>query len=215
MIGDFTTRIGDPTGRNQTRPIIAPEDIEKNAEEFIKQIGTVVHTDPAVFEVRRNSEWYANMPLDRFLELVSMVTHARLVSRDMFRDRIANDVEIYMHEVLYPVLQGYDSVMLQSDLTIVGSDQLFNENLGRFYQERFGQAPQVIITSKITPGTDGRNKQSKSLNNYIGLIDSPRDKYGKIMSMPDDLSPKFPPVLRRVLGLMFGPMRPAFPVPVF
>jgi tyrosyl-tRNA synthetase len=105
----------------------------------------------------------------------------------MFRQRIANDVPIYMHEMLYPILQGYDSVMIESDLTIVGTDQLFNEMMGRLYQERFNQPPQVVITTKITPGTDGKEKQSKSLGNYIALADSARDKFGKIMSIPDNL----------------------------
>jgi tyrosyl-tRNA synthetase len=187
LIGDFTTRIGDPTGRSDTRPVIPREEIEKNAQEFIKQISSIVLTDPAVFEVRRNSEWFETMPVDKFIGLMSMVTHARLVSRDMFQKRIEENKEIYMHEMIYPLLQGYDSVMLNSDITIVGSDQLFNENLGRFYQERFGQAPQIIITSRITPGIDGKAKQSKSLNNYIAIAHSPREKFGKAMSIPDNL----------------------------
>jgi tyrosyl-tRNA synthetase len=187
LIGDFTTRIGDPTGRNETRPIISKDEIERNANEFINQISNVVLTRPDVFEVRRNSEWYDRMAVDKFLGLMSMVTHAGLISRDMFKQRISSQIEIYMHELIYPLLQGYDSVMLESDLTIVGSDQLFNENMGRFYQERFGQKPQVIITSRITPGIDGKSKQSKSLNNYIAIADTARDKFGKVMSIPDEL----------------------------
>jgi len=186
LIGDFTTRIGDPTGRSESRPQISDEDIAKNAEEFIKQVGKVLITnDPRVFEIRRNSEWFSSMPLTSFLGLLASVTHARLVSRDMFQKRIAEEKDIYMNEMLYPVLQGYDSAMLKSDLTIVGSDQLFNEMMGRFFQERAGQPPQIIITTKITPGLDGKAKQSKSLNNYIALADSPRQMFGKAMSMPD------------------------------
>jgi tyrosyl-tRNA synthetase len=187
LIGDFTTRIGDPTGRSQARVVPTRDEIAANAEEFIRQVGQVLLTDAEVFEVRRNSEWFDAMGVDEFLSLVSMVTHSKLVQRDMFQRRIESGSEIYMHEMLYPLLQGYDSRMLESDLTIVGTDQLFNELMGRTYQEKFGQDPQVVMTTKITPGTDGVAKQSKTLGNYIALADSPRDKFGKIMSIPDDL----------------------------
>lgn len=187
LIGDFTTRIGDPTGRSRVRPVIEESEIERNAEEFIRQVSAVLRTDPAVFEVRRNSEWWGSMNTGEFMRLLAMVTHSRLIARDMFQRRMAAGEEIYCHELLYPVLQGYDSVMLESDLTIVGTDQLFNELMGRFYQERFGQPPQVVLTTLITPGTDGVEKQSKSLGNYIALADSPRDKFGKVMSIPDSL----------------------------
>jgi tyrosyl-tRNA synthetase len=143
--------------------------------------------DPNLLEIRRNSEWYGKMQLAEFLSLLSMVSHARLISRDMFQKRIETGNDIFMHELIYPILQGYDSVMLESDLTIIGSDQLFNEMLGRFYQEKFGQSPQVIITSKITPGLGGGEKQSKSLGNYIGLDHSPRDKFGRTMRLLDEL----------------------------
>lgn len=188
LIGDFTTRIGDPTGKNKTRPVIPQEEIEINTEKFIEQAKMVLRfDDPNLLEIRRNSEWFDSMPTKEFLELLSMVTHARLISRDMFQKRIEFNEEIYMHEMIYPILQGFDSFALNSDLTIIGSDQLFNEMLGRFYQEKFGQKPQVIITTKITPGIDGKAKQSKSLNNYIGLGHSARDKYGLVMSIPDNL----------------------------
>ncbi len=187
LLGDFTTRIGDPTGKSQTRKQIGRDEIEHNAQEFIKQVQLVLLTDPGVFEIRRNSEWFDRMPTDEFLSLVSLVTHSRLIERDMFQKRIQKTEEIYMHEMLYPILQGYDSFMLESDLTIVGTDQLFNELMGRFYQERLGQSPQVVITTKITPGTDGKEKQSKSLGNYIAIADTPRDKFGKIMSIADTL----------------------------
>ncbi len=186
LIGDFTTQIGDPTGKNKMRPIIPPEEIRKNAEVFIKQAKMVLHDDPNLLEVRRNSEWYDNLSAKELLSLMSMVTHDRLIAREMFRKRIQEGKEIYEHELVYPILQGYDSVMLQADLTIIGSDQLYNEMMGRFFQEKFGQAPQVIITTKITPGIDGKEKQSKSLGNYIGLAHSPREKFGRVMSMPDN-----------------------------
>ena len=188
LVGDFTTQIGDPTGRNKSRPVIPSEEIERNTAEFIEQAKMVLRfDDPNLLEVRRNSEWYNTMLLAEFLKLIAMVTHSRLISRNMFQKRIAEEADIYMHELVYPVLQGYDSFMLETDLTIIGTDQLFNEMMGRFYQERFGQKPQVIITTKITPGIDGGAKQSKSLDNYIGLGHSPRDKFGRTMRLPDSL----------------------------
>lgn len=187
LIGDFTTKIGDPTGRSETRKIIPYDQIQKYSQEFIHQVGSVLHTDPSVFEIQRNSEWFGKMSLSKFLELASLTTHSTLIKRDMFQKRMQNEKEIHINEMLYPVLQGYDSVMLESDLTVVGSDQFFNENIGRFLQEKLQQKPQVILTTKITPGTDGKEKQSKSLGNFIALDDSPRDKFGKILSIPDSL----------------------------
>lgn len=187
LIGDFTTRIGDPTGRSATRPVIPPEQIDRDAEAFVAQAGRVLLTDPAVLEVRRNSEWWAPMRLEPFLGLLSEVTHARLIQRDMFQARIAGGSEIRVHELLYPILQGYDSCALDSDLTIVGTDQHFNELMGRFFAERLGGSPQVVITTELTQGIDGRAKQSKSLGNYIALSDDPRDMFGKAMKLPDRL----------------------------
>ncbi len=188
VIGDFTTRIGDPDGRGETRPVIPREDIERNAKHFIDQAKMVLRfDDPELIEVRRNSEWLDKMALQDFMNLLAMVTHARLVSRDMFQKRIESHKDIHMHEIIYPILQGYDSVEIQADMTIIGSDQLFNEMMGRFFQERMGQKQQTIITTKITPGTDGKGKQSKSVGNYIGLGHSARDKFGRVMSIPDDL----------------------------
>ena len=188
LIGDFTTQIGDPTGRNNTRPIIPQSEIDKNADEFIRQAKMVLRFDDSnLLEIRRNSEWFSKYDLSEFLKLLAMVTHSRLISRDMFQRRIKNQEDIYLHEMIYPILQGYDSYVLKSDLTIIGSDQLFNEMLGRFYQQKFGQKPQVIITTKITQGIDGKAKQSKSLDNYIGLGHSSRDKFGRCMKVPDEL----------------------------
>jgi tyrosyl-tRNA synthetase len=188
LIGDFTTRIGDPTGNDLLRPILPLEEITRNAEAFIEQAKMVLRfDDPNLLEIRRNTEWYERMSAEELMRLFSLITHARLISRDMFQARIQQGRDIHIHEMLYPVLQGYDSVMLQADLTIIGSDQLFNEMLGRFYQERHGQVPQVILTTKITPGIDGKAKQSKSLGNYIGLGHSPREKFGRTMKIPDEL----------------------------
>jgi tyrosyl-tRNA synthetase len=187
LLGDLTTRIGDPTGRSETRPVLTPSEIDANAASFLEQVSLVLRTEPDVFEVRRNSEWYDQMDVATLLGLFSQVTHAQLMARDMFRERIAAGREIALHELTYPVLQGYDCFAMDSDLTIVGSDQLFNEQLGRHFQQRLGGAPQVVITTTITPGIDGGAKQSKSLKNYIALTDTPRDKFGKIMSLPDSL----------------------------
>lgn len=187
LIGDFTTQIGDPTGKSETRKKISEEQIAKDARGFIKQASKILLTEEQVFEVRRNSEWYQKMDAAEFLGLASHVTYNKLIQRDMFQERIRQKKEIYIHEMLYPILQGYDSVMLKSDLTIVGSDQLFNELMGRFFQERFGQKPQVVLTTKITPGIDGVQKQSKSLGNFVALTDSAAEMYGKLMSIPDAL----------------------------
>lgn len=187
LVGDFTTQIGDPTGKSRTRPIIPLKEIEKNAKSFIRQAMMVLLNDPRLVEVRYNSEWYDKMRAKELIYLMSMITHDRLIGRDMFRKRMREGKEVYEHELVYPILQGYDSVMLNTDLTIVGLDQLFNEALGRFYQGKFGQPSQVIITTRITPGIDGKEKQSKSLGNFIGLDHSPREKFGRIMSMPDKL----------------------------
>ncbi|MDT0158321.1 tyrosine--tRNA ligase [Microbacterium sp. ARD32] len=187
LLGDLTTRVGDPTGKSETRPVLTTDQIEQNAQAFLDQVSIVLDTDPAVFEVRRNSEWFDRMPVAELLSLFSMTTHAQLMARDMFRERVAQGREIALHELTYPVLQGYDSFAMQSDLTIVGSDQLFNEMMGRQYQQRLGASPQSLITTVITPGLDGGLKQSKSLGNYIALTDSATDKFGKAMSLPDEL----------------------------
>lgn len=178
VLGDVTTRIGDPTGRSQTRPMLPPEQIDANAARYLDQVSLVLRTDPAVLEIRRNSEWYAAMDVADLIGVFMHITHAQLIARDMFRDRIAAGREIGLHELIYPVLQAYDSVAVQSDLTIVGSDQLFNEALGRQLQQRVGSRPQTVITSRITPGLDGGPKQSKSLGNYVALTDPPDEKFG-------------------------------------
>ncbi len=187
LIGDFTTRIGDPTGRSMARPQISEKQIQRDAKEYKKQISKILLLKPSVFEERYNSEWYDKIKLNDFFQLLSKITYAQLIQRDMFQSRIKQGREIYIHELLYPILQGYDSVMLKSDLTIIGQDQLFNELIARDYQEIFNQTPQSIITTIITPGIDGKEKQSKSLGNYIAISDTPKDKFGKIMSIPDHL----------------------------
>lgn len=187
LLGDTTTQIGDPTGKSETRPVLSREEIDRNAQAFLDQVSLVLHTDPDVFEVRRNSEWFDVMSVTELLSLFSLTTHAQLMSRDMFRERMAAGREIALHELTYRVLQGFDSFAMNSDLTIVGSDQLFNEMMGRHYQQRLGGAPQTLITTRITAGLDGGPKQSKSLGNYVALLDDPAEKFGKLMSLPDSL----------------------------
>ncbi|KJQ54434.1 tyrosine--tRNA ligase [Microbacterium sp. SA39] len=187
LLGDTTTRVGDPSGRSSTRPVLSAAQIERNAQAFLEQVSLVLRNEPEVLEIRRNSEWFDAMPITDLLGELSLVTHSRLMARDMFQKRVQEHRDIAMHEVLYPVLQGFDSVALQSDLTIVGSDQLFNENMGRELQAKHGQRPQTVITSTITPGLDGGPKQSKSLGNYVGLALRADDKFGRLMTLNDDL----------------------------
>jgi tyrosyl-tRNA synthetase len=188
LIGDFTTRVGDPTGRSGARVPPSREAIERDAAAFVRQVGKVLITDdPEIFEVRRNSEWWDDTALGDFIGLAGGVTAGKLLSRDMFRARAESGGEVRVDEMLYPILQGWDSVQLRSDLTIVGSDQLFNESMGRTFQEQSGQRPQVVITTRITPGLDGVRKQSKTLGNFIAIDDDPRVMFGKAMSLPDAL----------------------------
>ncbi|MBI4224859.1 MAG: tyrosine--tRNA ligase [Candidatus Sungbacteria bacterium] len=187
ILGEFTTRIGDPTGKDAARPVLTAEVIRRNVAALKKQLGSILLTDKTHFEFRSNAEWHGKMKEWDFLNLCAMVTHSRLIERDMFQERIKKGKEIAMTELLYPLLQGYDSVAIKSDITIIGSDQLFNEHFGRFFQEKFGQPPQAIVTLKILPGLDGGPKMSKSLGNYIGLNDTPADKFGKAMRLLDSL----------------------------
>lgn len=187
LLGDTTTRIGDPTGRSTTRPVLTKDEIDRNAQAFLDQVTLVLRDDPDALEIRRNSEWYDQMAITDLIGQLSLVTHSELMSRDMFRKRLQEHREIAMHELIYPVLQGFDSVALESDLTIVGSDQLFNETMGRQLQSKHGQVPQTVITSTITPGLDGGPKQSKSLNNYVGLAQTADEKFGRLMTLNDDL----------------------------
>lgn len=188
VIGDFTTRIGDPGSRDAARPPPSAAEIEKTAAIFIEQAKDILRFDlPSLIEVCSNSEWFDKMTVPEFMKLIENVTESQLISREAFQEKIAGDEDVFMNEMLYPVLQGYDSVAVKADLAIAGADQLFNENMGRFLQEKAGQKPQLVVTTKITPGIDGRSKQSKSIGNYIGLGHSAREKFGRVMTLPDDL----------------------------
>jgi len=191
LLGDFTTQIGDPTGRSKTRPVLSLEEIERNAEAIKAQALQVLRTEPEVLEIRRNTEWTNAMTPAELVKLMSNVTVDKLLSRDMFRKRMKDGVPISAHELIYPLIQGWDSVALDSDLVIIGSDQLFNEMMGRLLQERNGKPAQVIITTKITPGIDGGEKQSKSLGNYIAINHDAREKFGRLMRVPDALVERY------------------------
>ncbi|MCX6766099.1 MAG: tyrosine--tRNA ligase [Candidatus Moranbacteria bacterium] len=183
LIGDFTGRFGDPTDREKIREMKKKEDVKELAKNYINQLGKIL--DIKKVEVRHNGEWYDKMSAEELLKLMSKFTTRRMLERDMFKERDRKGLEIGLHEPVYPVLQGYDSVMLKSDLTVIGSDQKFNELQGRKIQEIYGQEPQDIIIMPVLAGTDGKQKMSQSLGNYIGLTEDSDQMFGKIMSIPD------------------------------
>ncbi len=187
LVGDFTARIGDPTGRKKTRPALEADDVRRNAATYVEQVRKILDVDRA--EVRYNSEWMDRMSPADFVRLCSRYTVARLLERDDFAKRHREGVPISVHELLYPLVQGYDSVALEADVELGGSDQLFNLLVGRDLQKDFGQPPQAVMTHPLLVGTDGREKMSKSLGNTIGLTDAPEEMYGRVMSIPDGLMP--------------------------
>jgi tyrosyl-tRNA synthetase len=182
IIGDFTARIGDPSGQSVLRPVLEPEEIDRNAETFQDQAFRVLDRERT--EVRRNSEWL-DMPMADLLRLLRQVTVARVMERDDFAQRIDQGRPISLLELLYPVTQGYDSVAVRSDVEVGGTDQKFNLLLGRDVQQAYGQPPQAILTMPILPGLDGERRMSKSLGNYVGVTDPPEEMFGKLMSVPD------------------------------
>jgi len=185
LIGDFTGMIGDPTGKSETRKALTKEQVLANAETYKEQVFKIL--DPARTEVAFNSTWMEAMNSQDMIRLASQYTVARMLERDDFSKRYANNKPISIHEFLYPLVQGYDSVALKSDVELGGTDQKFNLLVGRDLQRSHGQAPQVALTMPILEGLDGVNKMSKSLNNYIGIAESPSDMFGKMMSISDDL----------------------------
>jgi tyrosyl-tRNA synthetase len=185
LIGDFTGMIGDPSGKSKTRKALSREEVLANAETYKTQIFKLL--DPERTVIRFNSEWFAPMAIDDFLRLTSRYTVARLLEREDFRRRYTEQSPITMMEMLYPLIQGYDSVALAADVELGGTDQTFNLLVGRSLQEAYGQEAQVILTMPILEGTDGQQKMSKSLGNYVGVCDSPRDIFGRTMSIPDEL----------------------------
>lgn len=185
LIGDFTAAIGDPTGRNTTRPPLSPEQIKVNAETYLEQAAHVIDIEKA--EVRWNSEWCNQLGATGLIQLASRYTVARLLERDDFAKRFSEQLPIAVHELIYPLMQGYDSVALQADLELGGSDQRFNLLVGRELQRQYGQEPQCILTMPLLVGLDGVNKMSKSKHNYIGITESVDEMFGKVMSISDTL----------------------------
>ncbi len=185
LIGDFTSMIGDPSGRNTTRPPLTREQIESNAKTYFEQAALVL--DRARTEIRYNSEWSEPLGAAGMIKLAARYTLARLLERDDFARRYADNQPIAMHELLYPLMQGYDSVALQSDIELGGTDQKFNLLVGRELQRHYGQEPQCILTMPLLEGLDGVEKMSKSNNNYIGITEPPAEMFGKAMSISDDL----------------------------
>jgi len=185
IIGDFTGRIGDPTGKSETRKPLTEEELHRNAETYKQQIFKIL--DPAKTRIEFNATWLAKLNFADVIKLASNVTVARMLERDDFAKRYAEERPISIHEFFYPLMQGYDSVALNSDVELGGTDQKFNLLMGRTLQKDFGQSPQVALTTPILEGLDGVHKMSKSLGNYIGVYESPREMFGKTMSMPDDL----------------------------
>jgi len=187
IIGDYTALIGDPTGQNKTRPMLSEADIERNAKTYFDQAGKILDTATDKLEIRRNSEWLAGMRLSDVVKLTSQMTVARMLERDTFEKRYEADVPIGVHEFLYPLMQGHDSVMIRADVELGGTDQTFNNLVGRDLQRDAGQEPQVVMILPILEGLDGVEKMSKSKGNYIGISDTPKDMFGKTMSIGDDL----------------------------
>jgi tyrosyl-tRNA synthetase len=188
IVGDYTARVGDPSGRSATRPVLTPEEIDAHARTYVEQAGKVLRTDDASLEVRHNGEWL-DMPMEDLLRLVRVPTVAQILERDDFAKRMAANEPVSLLELLYPVLQGYDSVAVRSDVELGGTDQTFNLLMGRSIQAAYGQPQQSILTVPILPGTDGVQKMSKSLGNDIGITEPPGEMYGKTLSIPDAAMP--------------------------
>jgi tyrosyl-tRNA synthetase len=189
IIGDFTARIGDPSGQSETRPMLTEAEIEENAATYLAQAGKVI--DVGAAEIRGNAEWLAAMDMAELIRLTSTATVAQMLEREDFRDRYQRGRPISVVELLYPLLQGYDSVAIRADVELGGTDQTFNLLMGREVQRAYGHEPQVVLTLPLLEGTDGVRKMSKSLDNFIGLAEPPDDMFGKLMRIPDHLIAKY------------------------
>jgi tyrosyl-tRNA synthetase len=185
LIGDFTGMIGDPTGKNVTRKALSPEEVRENAETYASQVFGIL--DEKKTEIRFNSEWLSALGSEGMIRLAAKYTVARMLERDDFKKRFAENQPIAIHEFLYPLAQGYDSVALECDVEMGGTDQKFNLHVGRQLQQQYGQKPQIIITLPLLEGLDGVQKMSKSLGNYVGITEAPGEMFGKLMSISDDL----------------------------
>ena len=187
IIGDYTALIGDPSGKTKTRPMLSAEEIKRNAETYFQQAGKILDTAPEKLEIRYNSEWLAPMRLADVIRLCSQMSVARMMERDTFEKRYKAGEPISIHEFLYPLMQGHDSVCVQSDVELGGTDQTFNNLVGRQLQANAGQESQIVMIMPILPGLDGVHKMSKSLGNYIGVSEPPNEIFGKAMSISDEL----------------------------
>lgn len=188
IVGDYTARVGDPSGRNALRPQLSGEEIDANAKTYVAQIGKVLLTDPKHLEIRFNGEWLAKMSMIDVIKLLGRKTVAQLLAREDFSKRYESQTDIYLHELFYPLLQGWDSVEIDADLEMGGNDQLFNNLVGRELQEKVGKQGQMVIVTPLLVGTDGVIKMSKSKGNYIGITDPPggaNGMFGKVMKLPD------------------------------
>ena len=215
IIGDYTARVGDPSGRNSTRPILTGEEIDSNAKTYVAQVGKILLTDPEHLEVRYNGEWLAKMNLIDIIKLAARKTVAQILTREDFSNRFASGTNISMHEILYPLLQGWDSVCIHADVEMGGSDQLFNNMVGREFQQEENPndslAGQVVIVTPLLVGTDGVKKMSKSLKNYIGVTDVPGEMFGKVMSLPDTLMDSYYTLLTNIEPTDYKPMIASHP----
>jgi tyrosyl-tRNA synthetase len=189
LVGDYTALIGDPSGRNAARPPLSQEEINRNAETYLEQVFKILDRDKT--EVRRNSEWLGKLTFADTLKLCAKYTVARTLERDDFRKRLGAGTPIFMHEILYPLMQGYDSVALQCDVELGGQDQLFNLMVGRDLMPNYGLKPQIVMTVPLLVGTDGAQKMSKSYGNYIGVSEPPDEIFGKTMSISDETMWKY------------------------
>jgi len=187
IIGDYTARIGDPSGVNKTRPVLFAPQIDANARTYVDQAAKVLDTAPGKLEIRKNSEWLADLNLADILRLASNMTVARMMERDTFERRFEANAPIGVHEFFYPLMQAYDSVAIQADVELGGADQTFNNLAGRDIQKAYGQRPQIVMITPMLAGLDGVEKMSKSKGNYIALTDEPGEMFGKAMSIPDEL----------------------------
>ncbi|MCD0476758.1 tyrosine--tRNA ligase [Flavobacterium sp. EDS] len=189
LVGSFTARIGDPTGKNKSRKPLNSDEVKHNAETYIKQLSKIIDVNKA--KIVYNSDWLDQLSFPEILQILSKVTVAQLMHRNDFNKRFSENSPIAMHELMYPILQGFDSVKIKCDIEMGGTDQLFNCTMGRQLQESYNISPQIIMCMPLLKGIDGKEKMSKSLNNTIGLIDSPNEMFGKTMSIPDKLIPEY------------------------
>src|SRR5690606_16650417 len=185
LVGSFTARIGDPTGKNKSRKPLSIDEVKHNAQTYLNQLSQIIDVDKA--KIVFNSDWLDQLPFSEVLQIMSRVTVAQLMHRNDFNKRFTENTPIAMHELIYPILQGFDSVKINADIEMGGTDQLFNCTMGRQLQESFGTSPQIVMCMPLLKGLDGKEKMSKSLNNTIGLTDSPNEMFGKTMSIPDSM----------------------------